>query len=218
MTRTTKKTTGQTIGNRKPDQIIIGLAGKKQSGKNTVADMLSKLAAHEGWTVKQFAFAYPVKRELADACDVTVDYVEKHKDMFRLGLQWWGTEFRRAMHGDKYWVKQLNFAMQQEGLGQFDKHVYIVTDVRFKNEADYIQKLGGLVVRVERPETLTWRDWLPWNIIKKSRDNHASETDLDNHPFRAFIVNNGTIEKLKENVSRFWKLFSACHRECVLLI
>jgi len=194
------------------------LAGKKLSGKDTVADMLEELAKKDGWTVKQFAFANAVKRELADACDVTVDYIEKHKNMFRLGLQWWGTEFRRAMHGDKYWIKQLNFAMEQEGLGQFDKHIYIVTDVRFKNEYDYITKLGGLVVRVERPETLTCRDWLPWNIIKKSRDNHVSETDLDNHSFRAIIVNSGTIDKLRQDVARFWKLFSACRRECVLLI
>ena len=208
----------QTTGKQKPDQIIIGLAGKKRSGKNSVANMISELASKDGWTVKEFAFAYQVKREVADACEVSVDYIEKHKDMFRLGLQWWGTEFRRAMYGDKYWIKQLNFAMEQEGLGQFDKHLYIVTDVRFKNEADYIKNLGGLVVRIERPEALTWRDWLPWNIIRKSRDNHASETDLDNHPFRAFIVNSGTMEQLRTNVARFWKLFSACYRENILII
>lgn len=172
--------------------------------------MLDILATRDGWTVKQFAFANAVKRELADACDVTVDHIEKHKDTFRLGLQWWGTEFRRAMHGDTYWVKQLNFAMQQEGLGQFDKHVYIITDVRFKNEADYIKRNGGLLVRVERPEPLTWRDWMPWNIIRRVNDDHSSETDLDDYPFRAFVANDGTLDMLKMKVSRFWQTFSAC--------
>lgn len=206
-------TTTAMHGKKKPDQILIGLAGKKQSGKNTVADMLDVLAARDGWTVKQFAFANAVKRELADACDVSVDYIEKHKSMFRLGLQWWGTEFRRGMHSGDYWVKQLNFALQQEGLGQFDKHVYIITDVRFKNEADYIKRHGGLLVRVERPEPLTWRDWMPWNMIRLLKDTHSSETDLDDYPFRAWIANDGTLDRLRTKTGRFWKTFLACHRE-----
>jgi len=65
---------------------------------------------------------------------------------------------------------------------------WIITDVRFKNEADAILERGGLVFRVNRPSD-------------SDKDEHESETALDNYEeFSGFINNNGTIEDLIESV------------------
>ena len=63
---------------------------------------------------------------------------------------------------------------------------WIITDVRFENEAEAIKALGGVVIRIDR------------NLGAK--DNHVSETALDSfNGFDATIDNNGTIEDLINN-------------------
>lgn len=69
--------------------------------------------------------------------------------------------------------------------------LYVITDCRFPNEVEYIQKLGGCVVRLERsniePSTLAGRD-----------TQHVSETALDGFAgFDHVIQNDGTLEDLE---------------------
>jgi len=61
----------------------------------------------------------------------------------------------------------------------------VVTDVRFLNEVDYIDRLGGDVIRVVRPGTAV--------------GTHVSETDLDQLHL-VEIHNSGTLEELAEKV------------------
>lgn len=142
--------------------ILIGISGKKKSGKDTVADIL---ATKLGLSFEKFAFAGPLKQEVAKACGVTVAYIEEHKTHFRPILQWWGTEFRRRLHGENYWIEKW---LKQ--LADTDVNVVFTTDVRFKNEADVIHDAGGFLVRVSRNHTA---DVMP------DLDVHASETELD---------------------------------------
>ena len=67
------------------------------------------------------------------------------------------------------------------------KSNWIITDVRFPNELEAIEKRGGLTIRVERSRY-------------SNGDFHASETALDNAEFDYTINNNGTIEQLIEKV------------------
>ncbi len=60
---------------------------------------------------------------------------------------------------------------------------WIITDVRFPNEADAILERGGIMIRVERPGLV--------------ENTHLSETALDNYSkFNFTINNNGTMEEL----------------------
>lgn len=72
---------------------------------------------------------------------------------------------------------------------------WIITDVRFPNEADAIRERGGFVIRIE-------------NDRVESIDTHESETALDDYEhFDEIIYNNGTLEELKEKVERFIKIY-----------
>ena len=69
---------------------------------------------------------------------------------------------------------------------------WIVTDVRFPNEAIEIVKRGGIIVRVDR------------NI---NTGNHPSETGLDNFAFDYVIPNKKTLEDLIKEVKKFAILY-----------
>ncbi|MDP9990418.1 hypothetical protein J2W28_000199 [Variovorax boronicumulans] len=63
-------------------------------------------------------------------------------------MQWWGTEYRRAQ-APRYWTQQLINRLayyRREGETRF-----VVTDVRFDNEADSLRMAGGAIWQVIRP-------------------------------------------------------------------
>lgn len=62
----------------------IGLSGKKKSGKSTVANMIEN--CYPVGSVVKLAFADALKQEVARACMVSLEYIETHKDNFRLIL------------------------------------------------------------------------------------------------------------------------------------
>lgn len=62
---------------------------------------------------------------------------------------------------------------------------WIITDVRFPNEAESVMDHGGILIRVNRDV---------------DTGNHPSETGLDDWEFEYTIDNNGTIEDLIEEV------------------
>lgn len=162
---------------------IIALSGKKQTGKNTIAKLIAQQAA--GKTV-EIAFADALKQEVAKACGVTLEYIEAHKDNFRKILQGWGTDFRRELYGRTYWIDKF-----EQGLLKLSAaDVVVVTDVRFRNEFNYLNTLGAVMVSVARP-------------IVNGDDNHSSETDLDSiKEWHQIILNTGTIEDLIPEVKK----------------
>lgn len=163
--------------------IIIGLSGKKRSGKNAVAKFI---AMQTSMPCFEQSFADGLKAEVAKACGVSRTYLEENKDNFRLILQGWGTDFRRKLVDDLYWIKKMDKALQHQYAINPDS-VALITDVRFLNEADYVRKCGGVVVRVNRPESA-------------SVDEHVSETELDDYKFDFVINNNSTLNNLASDV------------------
>jgi hypothetical protein len=95
-----------------------------------------------------------------------------------------GTEaIRNNLHHDA-WVLSLFSKYHPE----YDN--WVVSDVRFLNEANYIKKMGGLLVRLNGdPTSLRAND---------QRDmNHASEIELDNYEgFDLVFENKPPIENL----------------------
>ena len=99
------------------------------------------------------------------------------KFTYRSLMQWWGTEYRRAQDYN-YWVKKtLDFCVGNE--------VYIVSDLRFKNEAQGIRDAGGYLIRVERP-----------GRPQISNADHPSEIDLDDwEDWDQVMLNAGTVDQ-----------------------
>jgi len=140
-------------------------------------------------------------------------------------LQLLGTEAGRHIIHPNIWVNAL-FAdyvcddcgqqecpTDEEDTGQMIHYSFpdwIVTDVRFPNEAQAIKDRGGIVIRVNRLTeeqkiaSLKARANRPNNAIKLALKNeHPSETALDDYDgFDYVIENNGSIEELVEKVKQ----------------
>lgn len=161
--------------------ILIGISGKKHAGKDTVAEYLAELLRPR--VTEKLAFAKALKEEVAKACGVSVEYIEQHKDNFRRILQGWGTDYKRDLIDQKYWlIRWLNATKASNA------DVIVVPDVRFENEANLIKKCDGLLIRVER-------------LPEKSLDVHASEINLDGFPhFDATVYNHYTLARLRTEV------------------
>lgn len=181
--------------------MIIGLSGYGRAGKDSVADVLV-----ERHRFQRVAFADKL-RECAEALNPIVDvefdadeskipvrYLdakERHgynaaKEIypeFRGTLQRLGTEVGRNILGGDIWVDATMNALDVE-------RDYVITDCRFPNEAQAINRAGGLVVRVQRPGN-------------GPANEHPSETALDDYQFDGVINNDGTLEDLATRVEDF---------------
>ena len=104
------------------------------------------------------------------------------KITIRILLQEIGTQAMRNMIHPDIWVNSLFEGYEPK----CDK--YIITDVRFLNEAQAIKDRDGIIIRLER-ETNT-------------DDQHESEIALDDHynMFNHVVDNNGNINDLVEKI------------------
>lgn len=134
---------------------LIGLCGYAQHGKDTFADIL----VGKGFQKMAFAAAlkdmlyelnpavgldvYADHWRLQDAVDVDGwDTAKRNPEVRRL-LQVFGTEVMRNRFGPDVWV---DLAFQKMPAGG----AYVVTDVRFSNEAAAIHRKGGYLARIVR--------------------------------------------------------------------
>lgn len=167
--------------------IIIGLTGKKQTGKDTVFKLTFKLLRPPN-RVLRLAFADAVKEEVACACGVTVKFIEENKELFRPILQWWGTDFKRKLYGDSYWIDKLcKKVIALSDSSEKYLTLVIITDVRFINEAEFIKFCNGYTVKVVRPISST-----------SHVDKHISETELDSIKPDYIIDNSNGLHTLEQ--------------------
>lgn len=123
----------------------------------------------------------------------TVKDAEGNYYTIRQLLQKFGTEVGRSI-SPNLWVDALMNDYIEAKLGGYEED-WIVTDVRFKNEAEAIRKNGGILIRLNRNTG--------------SNDQHSSETALDDYKnFDLIIDNNGTIDELIDKVYNFMKEFN----------
>ena len=81
------------------------------------------------------------------------------------------------------WIK----VVEKKILNNPDKK-YVITDVRFVNEFEFINKYNGLTIKVQR-DTID------------NNDSHISESFIDNIYTDFTITNNGTLEELYEKLN-----------------
>lgn len=167
-----------------PKRIIIGLTGKAGHGKNIVADIICE--EYPQLNFKQVGFADKVKEVYTVVTgEEPVDDLE-WKNTFlpewgltpRQMLQKIGTDAMRNGLDTDVWLKAMGANLRPD-------QNYIITDVRFPNEVDYIEdNLGGKVFRVVRPG------------YQSGTPEHESETALDYMRFDE-IVNAGPLRDLR---------------------
>ncbi len=187
---------------------IIGVCGKKRHGKDSVGRILKSQ-----YGFKQTAFADAVKRVAMDVYGLSWDqcYGEEQEkedlipywDMSpRQIMQLIGTEVGRNIHKDT-WVRHTLNNISAAAAGQHylrrddvnreffrSKQLcskWVITDVRFPNEAEAIWSQGGQIWKVQRPGS-------------SSEDAHASETSVDLITPDITIQNDGSLEDLSRKV------------------
>ena len=168
---------------------IIGITGRAGSGKDTVGQFLV-----ERYGFERIAFADPLKRI---AREIGWDGGKEdagncaHCGMLqgRTLLQVLGTEGLRQHLGKNVWIDALlrHIVTTRALTGQSR---WVITDVRYTNEADMIQAHDGHVWRVVRPEL-------------RSNDAHDSETALADIMADVTFTNDGTVDALHRLVEEY---------------
>ena len=190
------------------DTQLIGFAGMQGAGKDYMYSYLQEVL--DPLVVNRAAFADGVRREVAfeifDALGLPTQGVaagswkKPYTDGQRFILQQWGTEFRRAQDPD-YWVK-LGIEYIRER--QYFADVWCITDVRFANEAEAIQKEGGVVVQVVAgPKVRAERNGVTLEALQ-AQANHASE--VIDFACDYVVLNNGGTPELEPEFLRWLEI------------
>lgn len=179
--------------------MIIGISGKARSGKDTFAEMLAEALYKQVYTpYVMMAYAHELKKEVQSHFNLSYSQLWGNKkevedkrypkgDRFWTGremLQEYG-QFFRTIDND-FWVKKLFDIIDDK-----EYENVIITDLRHTNEVDAVVNKGGYHIKVVRGDKPVVHN-----------DQHISETALDeDYKVDALVLNNGTLEELKEKAS-----------------
>jgi hypothetical protein len=168
---------------------LVGLGCKRRRGKDTAAEYIV-----ENFPFVSDAFAFSLKEGICRGVfglsdDQLYGDLKTEVDPFwrltpREILQKAGTEGMRATFGADIWARTVIRRYLDR-----NSHT-LVTDVRFRTEADVIKEHGGVLIRVDRD--------IPFD---PEQDQHQSEIDLDDYTDWDYIIdNNGTLQQLHRHV------------------
>lgn len=159
--------------------MIIGLGGKKQSGKNFAAQLIQQ---HIYSNFIQRAFADPMKRAICDAFQLK-DFDEY--DKFKQGH----IEFVDKIVLNRHITRSVGMTMveAQPNLfvdyikNEYQRHPHlIITDVRRRREIDFIKQYDHILIYIHKDGDLS--------------DNHITENEVSSLDFDHIIDNNYTTE------------------------
>lgn len=156
--------------------IIVGISGKRGTGKTLLATILNKK-----YGFVDIPFAAELKSKVRSDFGLTIEHTDGYlketptefnatpRDM----MIKYGQFFRQF--DPMYWVKKTFDKIQNVSTfysGNKTDLRFVVSDVRFQNEANFIKSKGGILLRLERKPELN---------IYKTVSTDVSETDLDNY-------------------------------------
>jgi hypothetical protein len=179
--------------------MIIGLTGRKYSGKTTGAEVLESL----DFNIMSFSgtlklMARCLLRDLG-LTEFQIQAAQQFKETPLPGLEvsWrqlcqsLGTEWgRQHVHPD-LWVKVA------ENLSKRYERV-VFDDVRFENEAAMIRRNGGLIIHIKRP-------------LHRATDDHASEAGIGFVEGDELVMNGGDKNALTDAVLDIAERFVLAH-------
>jgi len=170
--------------------LVIGLGCTAQVGKDTAADYWEK--KYPG-RVKRVAFADKLKKVCMELFGLSPEQCYGPQEIKEKTDPRYGLSPREIMMGvgekmreihPAIWVDTVFYttipALQREGY-----ELFVISDVRYPNEADKIHSVGGKVIKVTRPGSGV-----------SVGANHSSETAMKNYKeFDYVIDNNGGFDE-----------------------
>jgi hypothetical protein len=192
--------------------MIIGINGYSGSGKDTVGNIIQRLTAKESygylektWEIKKFAGKL---KTIASMITGIPEFKFEDQEFKKtdLGPEWGmtardflqklGTEALRDGLHPNAWVNALMadyklaankfIRLTEDGLEEWEEGKlpnWIITDVRFPNEAQAIKNLDGIIIRIDRPGV-------------SAVNAHSSETVIDDWNFDYKIANVSDLKAL----------------------
>lgn len=182
--------------------ILVGLGHRLGVGKDAVAKILV-----ERYGFVRRGFADSLKEEVLATMPRTLDAIaqavftgryvtakergqlpvlmrelvyELKPPIIRAFLQEWGTELRRA-EDSEYWIRRVAEWVDRQAP---DARI-VFTDLRFRNEVEFVKDRGGYLVRVDR------------DLVRLGEaSTHESEQDPGQGRWEFIIPNHGTLEDL----------------------
>jgi hypothetical protein len=175
---------------------LIGLSGFAGTGKDTVRALLEEM----GYT--GLAFADPIRamlRDLLTSNGISDDYLDQRalKEAiipelgvsYRAMAQELGTGWGRSLQPD-FWLRLAGAYMANiTDLADGESVNFVLSDVRFLNEAEWVRARGGVI----------------WHVVRPSVDPvraHISELEIMSLHRDHLICNNGTLADLRRAVER----------------
>jgi len=196
--------------------MIIGLCGKKRSGKDTAAEYLCF-----AYKFTRYGLADPMKKAVKEIFLLSDDQLwgdlkealdARYNTTARKLLQVFGTELFQydiykhipelSVEPRKLWINRfvLWYRYKQGGIpihfiNSLNNEIMyndapldvVISDVRFPHEVDVIREMGGIIVKIDR-------------TCVDCTDCHASETEMDKIEPDYIIDNNGSIKDLEHNL------------------
>src|SRR3990167_6121291 len=170
--------------------MLVAFAYKARSGKDLAT---SYLVEKYGFT--RLSFAQPVK----EAIKIIYGWTEEHVngdlkevlDPFwditpRVAMQRFATQACRDQLRIDIWVKSLEKKIVDNPTTNF-----VISDLRFPNEASMVRSRSGYIVHLNRPKELRII-----NLQQEEANKHVSETALDNFKGWAYSVKNDSTKEL----------------------
>jgi len=164
--------------------MLIGLVGKAGSGKDTVANYLVN-----NYRFNSIAYADPIKEKLCKMLHIPVweyDNMKRSK---------WSSEKCQYLINGRDILVGVGMMMREHDEQQFVRYVdklineyidTVVTDVRFDNEIEHINKRGGIVIKIVRDDL--------------DKGSNSITEQLADRDFEYKINNNSSLEDLYDNI------------------
>lgn len=178
-------------------KIIIGVAGKKFSGKDVVSTYLCNK-----YDFVNLSFARALKEGLKSIFDFSDQQLNGSKKE-EIDIRWnvspryvmqvFGTEIMREeinrfipSIGNDFWIKRLLFDIEKT-----NKNI-VISDVRYLNEIKKIKELGGMIIYINRP-----------SIILNEYNKHKSENNISEKDADFVLLNNSSFDSLYKKIDEF---------------
>lgn len=186
-------------------KLLIGLTGF--TGANEIAgcgkDTVSSIICNQ-LSIQSYGFADPIYDMLKSGLGIDgksknrelknspINWLSSERDVsLRYLLETLGTEWGRNSVCSDLWLRiaEKRFHETESGL--------VIRDVRFTNEVDLIDKLGGVIIHIIRSN----------HFNQEANLNHSSNQPLCVRDFDYVIYNDGDLDILKNRVIECLKQF-----------
>jgi len=179
--------------------MLVGFLGEKRSGKDTSADYLCesnfiKLAYAEPLKeICKILFFFNDEQLFGNAKEVIDPFWKKTpREIYQeIGTDIFRDDITKIFPHikDDFWVIHMGRRLEY-----LEEKNIVISDVRYQNEIDQIHKLGGVVIKIIRPDL-------------ENNDSHKSEKGIDDLVgFDYTIINNQTKKDLYNKINDVFRI------------